>query len=127
MTTLEYALLVSAGLCAGRSLAILWFRKPARAGLIYDDFKRSARARDAAVFLSERAPMPNTVQDLVAFTTADGEEIRVTKRRLAVPLSSPILVWYLPSNPKSIAIMGPLAWLGWTLAMLGSFAWLRWG
>jgi hypothetical protein len=71
--------------CLLRAAFILLFRVPAKGTLTYDGYRRMCEARNSAVILHERAPMPFTVQDTIRFTTANGQQMHVTVRRYAKP------------------------------------------
>lgn len=113
--------LSAAGICCLlRAAFLLLFRVPARARLVYNGYRRMCEARDAAVIVHERPPMPFTVEDVIAFSTAEGREMRVTVKRYAKPRDRTLLVWYSPRRPERLATAGPLYWLGWCLACLGT-------
>ena len=125
-TAVHWLLLLISAACILRACMILIFRVPAKADLVHDGYDRARRERNAAVFIHERAPMPHTVEDTVAFTTRDGQEIRAEVRRPAVAHDRSLLVWYSPNNPSRVSTTGPLAWGGWSLASLGTAACFFW-
>ena len=113
--------LAAAGiLCMLRAAFVLIFRVPARATLAYDGYRRMCEARNSAVLLAERAPMPFTVEDAIAFSTAEGRKMHVTVRRYAQPHDRTLLVWYSPRRPTKVSTTGPLYWFGCSLACLGT-------
>lgn len=119
-----WVLLIAAASCLLRACAILRFRVPAKAKLVHDGYRRARRDRNAAVFLRERAPMPLTVEDVIAFATRDGQAVRVTIRRWAAEHDDSLLIWYSPSDPRRVTATGPLSWAVRGLAALGTAAWL---
>lgn len=80
------------------------------ATLTYDGYRRLCAARNAAVLVHERAPMPFTVEDAIAFSTAEGRKMHVTVRRYAKPRHRTQLVWYAPKRPANVSTTGPLHW-----------------
>lgn len=113
-------LLVAALACTMRAAFLLIFRVPATAKLTYDGYRRMCEARNSAVLLAERPPMPYTVEDAIAFTTAEGRKMHVTVRRYAKPRDRTLLVWYSPRRPENVSTNGPLYWFGWAFASLGT-------
>ena len=114
------ALAAAGVVCMIRAAFILIFRVPAKAVLTYDGYRRMNRERNAAIFLRERAPMPYTVQDAIAFETAEGEKIHVAVQRVAMLRDCKQLVWYSPRRPENISTNGPIYWFGLSLACFGS-------
>lgn len=113
--------LVAAGVCCiSRAAFILLFRVPAKARLTYDGYRRMCEARNSAVIVHERPPMPYTVEDAIAFSTIEGQRIQVAVRRYAKPRDRTQLVWYSPRRPENISTNGPLYWFGWAFACLGT-------
>jgi hypothetical protein len=120
-------LLAISGLaCMLRGLFLLYFRVPVPGTILFDGYKQAMRARDAAIFLTERAPRPWMVQDLIAFTTREGRAMRVTVTvmRWDAPFGRELLVWYSPKDPRRIAIVGPLRWAVWSAGLVATAAWL---
>ena len=114
------ALATTALFCALRAAFLLLFRVPAKATRTYDGYRRMCEARNSAVLMTERAPMPYTVEDAIAFSTRDGRKMQVTVRRYAKPRDRTLLVWYSPRRPANVSTNGPLYWFGWAFACLGT-------
>lgn len=113
--------LAAAGIyCMLRAAFILIFRVPAKAKLTFDGYRRMCEARNSAVIVHERPPMPFTVQDAIAFSTAEGRKMHVTVRRYAKPRDRTLLVWYSPRRPERFTTIGPLKWLSWSLWFFGT-------
>jgi hypothetical protein len=113
-------LLVAAVICMMRAAFVLVFRVPAKATLTYDGYRRMCEARNSAILVTERAPMPYTVEDAIAFSTAEGRKMHVTVRRYAKPRDRTLLVWYSPRRPGNISTAGPFYWFTRSLACLGT-------
>jgi hypothetical protein len=113
-------LVVAAVMCTMRAAFVLIFRVPAKATLTYDGYRRMSEARNSAVLLAERPPMPYTVEDGIAFSTAEGRKMRVTVRRYAKPRDRTLLVWYSPRRPENVSTGGPFYWFAWALGCLGT-------
>lgn len=113
-------LLAAAFITMLRAVFILIFKVPAKATMTYDGYRRMCEARNSAVILHERPPMPFTVEDAITFSTSDGRKMHVTVRRYARPHDRELLVWYSPSQPHRIATVGPLTWLTWSVWCLAT-------
>jgi hypothetical protein len=113
-------LLVAAIICMMRAAFVLVFRVPARATLTYDGYRRMCEARNSAVIVTERPPMPYTVEDSIAFSTVEGRKMHVIVRRYAKPRDRTLLVWYSPRRPENVSTNGPLYWFARSLACLGT-------
>ena len=113
-------LLLAAVICTMRGAFVLLFRVPAKGSLTYDGYRRMCEARDSAVLLAERPPMPYTVDDAIAFSTAQGRKVHVTVRSYAKPRDRTLLVWYSPHRPESVSTAGPFSWFARALACLGT-------
>jgi hypothetical protein len=61
------------------------------------------------MFLAERPPMPYTVEDAVAFSTAEGRKMHVAVRPYARPHDRTLLVWYSPPPAGEFASLCPSA------------------
>ena len=113
-------LVVAAAICMMRAAFVLIFRVPAKATLTYDGYRRMCEARNSAVLLAERPPMPYTVEDAIAYSTAEGRKMHVTIRRYAKSHDRTFLVWYSPRRPENVSTNGPFYWFGWAFACLGT-------
>ena len=113
--------LATASLCCTlRAAFLLLFKVPTKATVTHDGYRRMCEARNSAVLLAERPPMPFTVEDAIAFSTAAGRKMHVTVRRYAKPRDRTLLVWYSPLRPENISTNGPLYWFSWAFACLGT-------
>jgi hypothetical protein len=114
------ALATASLFCTLRAAFLMLFRVPAKATLTYDGYRRMCEARNSAVLVTERPPMPFTVEDSVAFSTAEGRKMHVAVLRYAKPRDRTLIVWYSPRRPENVSTNGPLYWFAWAFACLGT-------
>ena len=126
MAWLDLTAVGAALLCFLWAGALLLRRVPVRGQLLFDGYRAFMRERDAAIILSERAPVPLTMVDRIGFTTREGREMRVDLRRRAAPRSSTFLVWYDPARPERVTATGPLTWFARGAAILATLVWYHW-
>lgn len=125
-----YSLVAGAAVAALAGLFILLFRIPARATLVASGRERREKDLRASIILN--GVYTNgiwdgsyKVEDVVQFTTREGEEVRISARRGL--FGDPVgLVWYSPSNPRRVTTKSPLACFAVAGAFLATAAALSW-
>ncbi len=124
------------GLCTAAAMAflaaafLLLFRVPAKTVVIFDGAKAYRRSLRGAIVLNgvhnaEQPIYPRSVEDMVQFTTREGQEIRATVRRgyWSGPAS---LIWYAPADPRHVTARSPLRCVGFAVLCIVTAVWLRW-
>lgn len=125
-----YSLLGMAAAAALTALFILLFRVPAKATVVSDGRQRTEQDLRASIILNgvytnEVRLAPCRVDDVLQFSTATGEEIRVGAKR-SMSRYPATLIWYSPADPKRFTALSPLRCLALAAACAATAIWLRW-
>ena len=114
--------LAAAILCALQAVRLLIFRRPARAQVVYDGYRRWKTDSDGAWFRGQPPDMDATITDRLVFDDEEGRTIRLDVQRRPARADPRRLVWYDPRNPERAAAVGPHIWATWAVAFAAFFA-----
>jgi len=114
--------LAAAVLCALQAVRLLVFRRPARAHLLYDGYRRWKADSDSAWFRGQPPVLGHRITDRLAFDNEEGRTIRLDVQRRPTRADPRRLVWYDPRRPERATATGPHIWALWAIAFAAFFA-----
>jgi hypothetical protein len=120
-TILWWGCVMASAYMVMRGLTILAWRRPAKARLLENGYRRARDERRRATFHKERPPMPLLIQDYIGFRDESGATRRVTVTRLAVDHPDDLVIWYDAAHPARVSTWGPHNWLAALAALWASY------
>jgi len=123
---LGWLALAVAILAALQAARILLFRRPAKARLLHNGYRKQKAMFDACWVRGHPPTMPARVTDRIAFEDGNGETVRIDVRRPAAPHDDDLLIWHDPRRPERVSVTGPHVWLAGALGAFISFLWAGW-